>query len=51
MNAIARKIEKEDDMVYTTDKIAKTQKERVENVRAKFLIFHLESKIIFHPYL
>ena len=51
MNDIVRKIKKENDMVFTTDKIAKTQKERVGNQRVESLIFHLESEIIFCPYL
>lgn len=52
MNDIVRKIKKEDDMVVkTTDKIAKTQKERVGNQRVESLIFHLESEIVFCPYL
>jgi len=46
---IVRKIKMEDDMVYTTDK--NSQIELGKKLRAKFLIFHLESKIIFQVYL
>lgn len=49
MNDIVRKTKKEDDIVYTTDKIAKAL--RVGKPSAEFLLFPLESKIILHPSL
>lgn len=47
VNDMIRNIKKVDDMGYATDKITKTQKERIRRLRAKFLILYLNVKSYF----